>query len=103
MSNVPTRTGTGLYLITQSVSLALKIRCSVKLFTVWLTKNIKTIYGSLKGFEVALIWLDCVDFGRKGFAMCLFNARFTDFFGINSGKQSIFITVIKDDVKRNVW
>lgn len=39
LSNVSTRTGTGLYLITQSVSLALKISCSVKLFTVWLTKN----------------------------------------------------------------
>lgn len=49
------------------------------------------------------MWLDRVDFGRKGFAVYLFNARFTDFFGINSGKQSIFITVIKDDVKRNVW
>lgn len=52
LSSIPAHRGTRLGLKVQPISLALKICCSVKLFTVWLVKNmIETVYGSLKGFK----------------------------------------------------
>lgn len=52
LSYIPTHAGTGLCLMVQSLSLALKICCSVKLFTVWLIKNMmKTEYRSLQGLK----------------------------------------------------